>query len=228
MISSPPVVRARWRDVDLIVELVTATVTPTVVAAWLVPDERRRRDVLTDVARLWVEHALLFGDAFLLAGGTAATVWFHHYRPIPAPVRYERRLADACAGQVDRFLLLDRALATHRPTQPHNHLAFLAVPPGPRRADRAEAVLVGSQRRMDTLGLPTYAETWTGAHRDLHLRHGYQPRGDFPLGNGLLVHPTWRLSPLPAGRRNAGTGHWSSARPARRARNDRLTGPVAR
>ncbi|MEV0808687.1 hypothetical protein [Micromonospora sp. NPDC050200] len=223
MTSSTPVVRARWCDVDRVVDLVSASLDPTVIGAWLVPDEQERPLVLADVARIWTEHALLVGDVFVLRTGTAATVWFHRYRPIPAPTRYEERLAAACGAHRDRFLLLDRALAAHRPTQAHHHLAILAVPRGPDRAARADAVLAGSQRWMDTLGLPTYAETFTEAHRGLHARHGYVERDSFPLLNGMLVHPMWRPVSR-AGWLSANVSRWPAGRLPRPGQNDRARG----
>lgn len=193
-----PVVRARWCDISRIADLVTESVSPTALGAWLVPDERRRPRVLAAVARIWIEHALLFGDAFLLPDGTAATVWFHRYRPIPPPARYTDRLADACGEQQDAFLRLDQALAARRPTEAHNHLALLAAP-GPADSDRAAAVLVAAQRRMDTLSLPTYASVFTEADRDLFQRHGYSHRDAFPVGGHTTTHAMWRSSPLWAG-----------------------------
>jgi hypothetical protein len=222
------VVRARWRDIDRIVDLITDTLAPTALGAWLVPDPPCRAGVLAAVARIWTEHALLFGDAFLLQDGTAATVWFHRYRPIPPPVRYEGRLAAACGAHRDRFLLLGRALSARRPAEAHNHLAFLAAP-GPHGANRAAAVLAGSQRWMDTLSLPTYTEVLTPAERDLHLRHGYTSSDDFPLPCGGTAHPMWRFSPFWAGRMSANTvTRWPARHPSVRVRNDRVSGYVHR
>ncbi|MEO3781155.1 hypothetical protein ABGB16_31040 [Micromonospora sp. B11E3] len=192
-----PVDRARWCDIDLVVSLVTATVSPTPLGAWLVPDERQRPVILAGVARMWIEHAMLFGDAFLLRDGTAATVWFHRYRPIPPPPGYGRHLAETCGHHAPRFSLLDQTLAARRPVEAHNHLAFLAVPPGPRRAERAESVLAASHQCMDNLSLPTYAEASSGTHRDLYHRHGYTDRDRFPRPDGATVYSLWRLAPFP-------------------------------
>ncbi|RZU76255.1 hypothetical protein EV384_4891 [Micromonospora kangleipakensis] len=221
------VVRAGWRDIDRIVDLITDTLSPTPLGAWLVPDEPCRSGVLAAVARIWTEHALLFGDAFLLQGGTAATVWFHRYRPIPAPAGYGERLGAACGPHRDRFLLLVRALATRRPVEAHNHLAFLAAP-GPDRPNRAAAVLAGSQRWMDTLSLPTYAEVFTTADRDLHHRHGYTSREVIRLPGGGTAHPMWRLSPFRAGGRMSGNAaaRWAARPSPVRVRNDRVSGYV--
>lgn len=220
MSMSMPVVRARWCDAGRIVDLVTETLSLTPLGGWLVPDGRRRAAVLADVARIWVEHALLFGDAFLLRDGTAATVWFHRYRPIPPPPRYVERLAVACGPDLDRFRLLDRELAARRPTEPHNHLALLAAP-GSDEAGRA-AALTGGQRWMDTLGLPTYAEALSDTDRDLYRRHGYHDRDAVAVPDGPAARAMWRLSPFWTGR-PGGSARWASRRTPARGRNGRAS-----
>ncbi|SCL29180.1 hypothetical protein GA0070624_3834 [Micromonospora rhizosphaerae] len=224
MSLTTPLVRARWCDIDRIVDLVTATFSPTALGAWLVPDKQRRPRVLADVVRIWTEHALLFGDAFLLPDGTAAAVWFHRYRPIPLPARYRGRLTAACGQHRERFLLLDRALSARRPAEAHNHLAFLAIPPGPNGVDRADAILRASQRWMETLGLPTYAEACTETHGDLYRRHGYADLDRVPLPGGMIAHPMLRLPPSWTSRSSGNSAvHWSDRRPSGRSRNDRVS-----
>lgn len=207
---TPPVNRARWCDLDWIVDLLTATIAPTSLGAWLVPDERRRPAVIAAVARIWTEHALLFGDAFLLQDGTAATVWFHRYRPIPPPPRYDERLDDAGGEHAVRFRQVDTILAARRPVEAHNHLAFLAAPPDADRAGQAAAVLAGSHRHMDGLGLPSYAEVHGDEDVRLYRRLGYRvwqrPSGP----GGHRVNLLWR--PVPS------VGINPSTFPARRVR----------
>ncbi|MEV0428186.1 hypothetical protein [Micromonospora sp. NPDC050495] len=214
-----PVVRARWCDTGRIVDLVSEALAPTALAAWLVPDEPRRPQVLAAVTRIWVEHALLFGDVFLLQDGSAATVWFHRYRPLPPPHRYAARLAEACGAQHDRFRRLDRSLADRRPTEAHNHLALLAVP-GPHAGHRALALVTGAQRWMDTLNLPSYVEALTEADRDLYRRLGYTDRDAFPVPGDTTLHAMWRPAPVSAG----GNARWPARRRTARTRNGRATG----
>ncbi|GAB3229584.1 hypothetical protein RMN56_08550 [Micromonospora halotolerans] len=187
-----PVCRARWRDVHDIVELVAGPFADSATGAWLVPDDRRRRDVLTAVVRVWTEHALLSGEAYLLQDHSAAAVWLHQYGPTPAPTGYGERLAVACADHLDRFLQLDDVLRAHRPAEPHNHLAFFAVTAQPHRIRRATALLAASNARMGQARLPTYTEANTPPERDLYARHGYVAHQPFTLPDGTTTYPMWR------------------------------------
>ncbi|MFE9201894.1 hypothetical protein [Micromonospora sp. NPDC007230] len=187
-----PVCRARWQDIPDIVALVVDPFAGSTVGAWLVPDERHRRDVLTATIRLWIEHALLCGEAYLLPGHSAAAVWLHRYGPVPPSTEYGERLAVACGDYLDRFLHLDDVLATHRPANPHNHLAFFTVAPNPHRIRRATALLTTSNARMGQALLPAYAEATTIAERDLYARHGYVAHEPFRLPDGSTAYPMWR------------------------------------
>ncbi|MBF5029191.1 MULTISPECIES: hypothetical protein [unclassified Micromonospora] len=220
MSTALPVVRARWCDIGRIADLVAEALAPTALAAWLVPDTSRRLPVLAAVARIWTEHALLFGDAFLLPDGSAATVWFHRYRPIPAPHRYADRLAGAAGPDEDRFRRLGAELAARRPAEPHNHLALLAAPRG-----GATQALSSAQRRMDTLSLPTYAHPCAGEQtEELLRRHGYAERETFAAPDGTPVRSLWRSAPFHAG----GNDRWRTRRAARRERDGRAAGRAAR
>ncbi|MFG3715205.1 hypothetical protein ACIBTZ_29790 [Micromonospora sp. NPDC049460] len=187
-----PLGRARWCDIGEVVHLVAAALATSAIGAWLVPDECRRHDVLRAVTRIWTEHALLFGEAYLLDDHSAAAVWFHRYGRIPPPTGYGERLAVACGDHLDRFLCLDGVLAAHRPTGPHNHLAFFAATPDRRGVNRAGALLTTSHARMDHALLPAYTEATTLTERDLYTRHGYVAHEPFTLPDGSTAYPMWR------------------------------------
>ncbi|MFF0371967.1 hypothetical protein [Micromonospora sp. NPDC005087] len=205
-----PTVRAHWRDIGDVASLVADPLHSSAIGAWLVPDEDQRRSVLTAVARIWVEHALLVGEVFLLRDHSAAAVWLRRYRPTPPPASYRQRLAAACGDYLDCFQCLDRLLKAHRPTDPHNHLTFLAVPPAAWSVARASALLAGSLVQMDRSVLPAYAEATTLAEAALYTRHGYTARNPFALPDGTTVHPLWRR---PAGHRAAPAVRLSKGRP---------------
>lgn len=192
VINNLPVCRARWHDIPCIVDLVVGPFADSSIGAWLVPDEHRRRDVLDAVVRIWIEHALLFGEAHLLPDHSAAAVWLHRYGPIP-PAGYGERLAVACGEYLERFLHLDDVLRAHRPAGPHNHLAFFSVAPQRYRSRRAGVLLATSNARMGQVMLPAYAEVTSPADRDLYARHGYVPLAPFTLPDGTITYPLWRI-----------------------------------
>lgn len=182
---------ARWADKDPVAALIAAALHPTPLAAWLVPDPAMRRRVLTDVAAIWVEHAMFYGDIHLTDDSTATTVGFHRYRPIPPPADYRPRLTDAAGPHAHRFDQLDTLLAGPRPTEPHYHLAILAVHPDARGMGRATAMLTHHRSRLDRIDLPSWTDTTTDAHT-LYTRHGYTPRPPIVLPDGPTLQPMRR------------------------------------
>lgn len=182
---------ARWADKEPVAALIATALHPTPLAAWLVPDPAVRRRVLTDVLAIWVEHAMFYGDSHVTDDLNAATVGFHRYRPIPPPAHYRSRLTDAAGPHAHRFDQLDTLLAEPRPTEPHYHLAFLAVHPDARGAGRATAMLTHHRSRLDRIDLPSWTDTTTDAHT-LYTRHGYTPRPPIRLPDGPTLCPMRR------------------------------------
>ncbi|MEE6260161.1 GNAT family N-acetyltransferase [Plantactinospora sonchi] len=170
---------------------------PLAPVAWLVPDPDQRRTILTANFRILVEHAFFYGEVHVLEDRSAVAVWFHRTSPMPPPVEYERRLAIACAPYTDRFRTLDKLFHTHQPTEPHHHLAFLAVTPGKQSTGRGTALLHHHHARLDRVGLPAYLEASSDGSRDLYARHGYLPRQPFQLPDGVTFHPMWRPARQP-------------------------------
>ncbi|MEH0985549.1 hypothetical protein [Micromonospora sp. CPCC 205556] len=216
MRDAVPTIRARWHDIADTADLVATSLRTSALGAWLVPQEDRRGAVLTAASRIWVEHALLFGEVFLLADRSAAAVWFHRYRPLPPPANYRQRLEAACGRHVDRFQTLDLILNAHRPTEAHNHLAFLAA----SSPARASALLAASLIRMDRVALPAYAEATTTVEAAIYTRHGYVARDPFALPDGTTVHPLWRV---PSGHRAFPAVRSRNSRPQRPRKELRLT-----
>ncbi|WP_328851237.1 GNAT family N-acetyltransferase [Micromonospora globbae] len=182
---------ARWADKNPVAALIADALHPTPLAAWLIPDPPRRRQVLTDVVAIWVEHAMFFGDIHLTDDLTAVTVGFHRYRPIPPPAQYRIRLTDAAAGHTGRFDLLDSLLTLKQPTEPHYHLAFLAVRPDNQNTGLATAMLTHHRSRLDRIDLPAWTVT-PPAGQSLLGRHGYTPRPAITLPDGPTLLPMRR------------------------------------
>ncbi|MFG3702009.1 N-acetyltransferase [Micromonospora sp. NPDC047620] len=191
MSSRSRVRAARWSDREAVAGLIADALNPTPLAAWLIPDPARRRQALAAVAVIWVEHAMFFGDIHLTDDLTATTVGFHRYRPIPPPANYHTRLREAAAAHTDRFELLDTLLADRQPTEPHYHLALIAVHPDARHAGLARAMLRYHRDRLNRVDLPSWTTTLTGGDR-LLARYGYTPRPAVTLPDGPTLHPMRR------------------------------------
>ena len=94
--------------------------------------------------------------------------------------------------------MLDALFDQHHPTDPHHHLAFLAVHPDQQGQGLGSALLADYHARLDQRGVAAYLEASCERNRDLYLRHGYRPMGEpFRLPDGPPMWPMWRP---PAGR----------------------------
>ncbi|TDC84704.1 N-acetyltransferase [Micromonospora sp. KC606] len=199
---------ARWTDRNKVAALIADALHPDPLAAWLVPEATRRHRVLAEVAAIWVEHAMFYGDIHVTDDLSAATVGFHRYRSIPPPANYRSRLADAAGGNADRFEILDGLLSARRPTEPHYHLAFLAVAPAAQRRGVGALMLTHHRDRLDRIDLPSWTDT-TGTCQHLYIRYGYTPQEAITLSDGPAITPM-RRTPDPDSRgtvRAAGGAH---------------------
>ncbi|MEU9510891.1 N-acetyltransferase [Micromonospora sp. NPDC048170] len=183
---------ARWTEQDPVAAVIAGALQPTPLAAWLVPDEEQRGRVLTDVARIWVEHALFFGDVYVAAGRAtdlaAAAVGFHRLGPIPPPRKYTTRLATAAGPHAERFLALDDIIGSRQPAYAHYYLACLAVLPTHQRAGRGRALLAHLRSRTDLLDLPSWTVTLP-AGQHLLARSGYDTtQATAQVSTGVIVH----------------------------------------
>lgn len=184
--------RAAHHEVDTIAALITGAALVDPVTAWLIPDIRQRRAVLTKVITIWATHTLNFGDIDILPDRTAAAIWLHRHQPIPPPPNYNERLAAACGPNIGRFRALEQILDAHRPRQPHHHLATLSVQPRWQSTGRGSALLEAHHARLDHIGVPAYITVTNPSVCDWYAHHGYLPRQPIHLPAGPTVYPMWR------------------------------------
>lgn len=169
------------------------------VSAWLVPDSRERTRVLSDDFEIFVEHALIHGDAQLLENATgelvAAAVWFPQMTgPTPPPDDYDTRLAAACGAATSRFQLLDEHFDnTHPHVFPHHYLAYLATRPDQQSCGLGTALLRHHHQHLDHHGVPVFLHASCARTRDFYQRHGYEALSEpFQLPDGPPMWPMWR------------------------------------
>lgn len=165
-------------------------------AEWLVPDPALRLRLLAGQFAILAEHALVHGVVHRTADGDGVAVWFPREEPGPEPPDYERRLAAACGEATGRFQALDALLEDNHPTDPHHHLAFLAVRPGRQGRGLGTALLRHHHTTLDARGLPAYLEASSERNLPLYQRHGYRTGEPLRLPDGTPFWPMWRT---PAG-----------------------------
>ncbi|GAA3742257.1 hypothetical protein GCM10022225_27330 [Plantactinospora mayteni] len=184
-----PIVRASAIEIRDAAALIAAALHPQPLGAWLVPDEHHRGPVLTAWARIWTEHAFLWGHIHLHDTRTAVAVWLTHNRTTIAPVDYQRRLTNACGPHLHRFQILDELLDSTRPTEPHHHLVFLATHPDHQGAGHANTLL----RHHEPGSLPAWSQAISPAGIRLLTKHGFVGRDPVALPDDAgQIAPMWR------------------------------------
>ncbi|MEO3795196.1 GNAT family N-acetyltransferase [Nonomuraea sp. B10E15] len=186
----PAVRHAGADDAGQVAELIATAFAELRVVRYLVPERRERHKVIAAHHRILVDHAIEHGEVHLIDDGPAAAVWFPHVSPPSPPSAYDRRLAEATGEWADRFRVLDGLFEEHRPAEPCDYLAFLAVHPDCQRQGLGTALLRYQHARLD--GAPAYLEANDPRNRDLYARNGYQGRGTFALPDGTVFWPMWR------------------------------------
>lgn len=179
-------------DAAAVANLIAEAFHPLPPAVWLVPDPATRSALLAGQFTILAEHAIAYGLVHQTAGGDAVAVWFPRVEPAPEPVDYARRLEAACGSAVARFQALDALLEDNHPTEPHHHLAFLAVRPGRQGRGLGTALLDHHHAWLDSRSVPAYLEA--SSERNLHFyrRHGYREGAPMRLPDGTPFWPMWR------------------------------------
>ncbi|MET8862120.1 GNAT family N-acetyltransferase [Nonomuraea sp. NPDC004580] len=185
----PGIRTATPADAARAAELIATAFAGLRSVAYLVPERRRRHQVLADGFLIVVEHAIEHGAVHLI-DDEAAAVWIPYAEGASEPADYDRRLGEATGEFADRFRLRDELFRRHHPTEPHHYLACLAVHPDCQNQGLGTALLRHQHARLG--GLPVYLEASDPRNRDLYARHGYQAREPFALPDGALFWPMWR------------------------------------
>ena len=190
--SSTTIRRATPADAAGVAEIIATAFAPLAAVRWLVPEPAERTRVMTANFRIFVEHAIEYGYVDLIDEAPAAAVWFPRTGPLPEPADYDRRLAAACGRWTDRFRVLDSLFEDNHPSEPHHHLALLAVQPGRQGGGLGSVLLRRAHAELDAAAIPAYLEASSTRSRDLYLRLGYEVREPFRLPDGTPFWPMWR------------------------------------
>jgi ribosomal protein S18 acetylase RimI-like enzyme len=162
---------------------------------YLVPSDTERFAVLRDFFQVFVEHAAAgHGEVWRTDDGSAVAVWFDRTGEVAEPEDFEVRLKTLAGPYLDRFAALGELLDTHHPTDPHWHLAFLAVHPERWGTGLGGALMRHTHARLDADGVSAYLEATNDDNRRVYRRHGYvdlEPPAVL-LPDGTPFYRMWR------------------------------------
>jgi ribosomal protein S18 acetylase RimI-like enzyme len=197
--SFPEVRSAREDELTAVGALISYSFDDLAADAYLVPNEADRLRVMADFFTLLTEHAFRYGrvdviDAPTGEGFAAAAVWFDLTREAPGPDRYEERLEELAGEYLPRFQALDELFEKHHPTDPHWHLAFLAVDPEHQAHGLGSLLMKEMHEELDQAGVPAYLEATNANNIRLYKRHGYTEMEPFEilLPDGTPFSRMWR------------------------------------
>ncbi|GGL11249.1 GNAT family N-acetyltransferase [Mangrovihabitans endophyticus] len=212
---SAPAIRVVTDEADIatVATLITASFDHLDANRYLIPDPERRFDAMREFFAVLTEHAAAGAGEVLLTGdGHAGAVWFDRTVEPTEPDGYAKRIEQAAGPYAERFTALDEAFEANHPTDPHWHLAFLAVDADHQRRGLGGALMEHTHAELDRRGLAAYLEATNADNRRVYRRHGYADMtpseivlGD-PRGNtgdrvvGATFYRMWR----PAGSATSG------------------------
>ncbi|MET0423447.1 MAG: GNAT family N-acetyltransferase [Actinoplanes sp.] len=195
----PEIRPAREDEIPAVGQLISHSFFHLDANAYLVPPLDDRLPVMADFFTLYSEHAFTYGRIDVIDnpagdGYAAVAVWFDNTAEAPAPENYEQRLSDLAGGYLDRFVALDELFDKHHPTDPHWHLAFLAVHPDHQDHGLGSLLMKKTHDELDEAGVPAYLEATNANNVRLYRRRGYADMEPFEmlLPDGTAFFRMWR------------------------------------
>jgi ribosomal protein S18 acetylase RimI-like enzyme len=190
---------ARENEIPAVGHLISYSFFNLTQNAYLVPPLDDRLPVLADFFTLYTEHAHRYGRVDVIddpdgTGLIGTAVWFDNTTEAPAPDNYDERLRDLAGVYLERFQALDEIFDKHHPTDPHWHLAFLAVHPEHQHHGLGSLLMKRTHDELDRAGVPAYLEATNENNVRLYRRTGYADMDPFEmlLPDGTPFFRMWR------------------------------------
>jgi GNAT superfamily N-acetyltransferase len=188
--------RAATTDRGRVGAIVAAAFFDDPTTRWLLPDVRRRREVVLPMFELYVSLYLRHGETYRSEDGAGAAVWLTpgvQLCTADEDEAFGAKLLEMLGGDARRAFQMAEIFAEHHPEEPLYYSQFLATEPDHQGRGIGSAYLRDMLRRADSDGLPAYHEATCLRNRALYERHGYVARGEFTLPDGgPTLHPMWR------------------------------------
>ena len=193
--TSPAVVRAGERDLEVLSQVIADAFHNLAVSHWLIPDPDARRAIFPGYFAIFVQNALERGIVHTTSDRCAAALWIPHEQTSDTePADYDSRLKEVTGPWADQFRLLDAALSAQLPSFRCQHLAMLGVRPDRQRRGIGTALLDTRHGQLDQPpGGKAYLAASSLETRQIYWSRGYLDHGGpIELPDGPSMYPMLR------------------------------------
>ncbi|MFJ7593252.1 hypothetical protein ACIQZO_38935 [Streptomyces sp. NPDC097617] len=161
---------------------------------WMIPDERRRAELLPGFFRVFVELSAAYDGVLTGPDGDAVLLFLP-----PGAEPDEKALDAAFADVLGEYAQAMHTIAglqeaAHPHGAPHYYVSFGAVRPGRQQSGLMSALLGRVAARADAEGVGAYVEASSRGGEAAGRRAGFELRGgDIALPDGgPVLRPMWR------------------------------------
>lgn len=162
---------------------------------WAFPNVRRRREILPDFLRIFVEASLRCDEAYTVDDLSAVCLWFPPgWETGEAQAASFERAVRQAAGEYAESgpLTIVGMMGEHHPAERHYYLAFAATRPSLQGRGIGSALIRVVLDRCDAGGIPAYLEASAERNRRLYERLGFETRVRIDLPHGPPLWGMWR------------------------------------
>ncbi|MEV7512994.1 hypothetical protein ACIPRL_08820 [Streptomyces sp. NPDC090085] len=175
-------------------ELLASCFHQDALTRWMIPDDRRRAELLPGFFRVFVELSAAH-EGVLTAGDGEAVLLFLPAGAVVDEDALDGALSAALGGYAEAMRTIASLQAQGHPAgRPHYYVSFGAVRPGRQKGGLMSALLERMLRRADAEGVGTYVEASSPGGEAASRRVGFERLGpDLVLpGDGPVLRPMWR------------------------------------
>jgi ribosomal protein S18 acetylase RimI-like enzyme len=196
--------RANGQDLPMLVETLVAAFVDDPVMTWVIPDPRRRPQILRAFFEIIVDVNQPHGELYIAdPTPVAGAVWVP---PGCQPIGEHAELLaswylEAAEENSERTLALLERMNECHPQEPHDYLFVLGTRPGWQSRGLGSALLREVLERCDRERRPAYLEASSEGNQRLYRRHGFEVTGEIQLPDGPPMWPMWREPSNQRGRR---------------------------
>jgi ribosomal protein S18 acetylase RimI-like enzyme len=189
---SPVAIRtATPLDEALIIDVITLAFVADPALRWLYPDPREYLTSLPEFARGYGGRAFDQGRAHFVEGYVGAALWLApdvHPDEEALNALLERSPPERRNAVLEILAQLDR----YHPTEPHWHLAMIAIDPANQHCGYGSALMQRGLEPCDRNGQAAYLESTNPMNLPFYERHGFDLLGTIQVGAVPPVYPMLR------------------------------------